>query len=1300
MPVDLSQFEEASPEELAEAGLLDAMPASSEQELQEAGLAPGNVDYDALQGAGMPGESAPKRKLSSAEVMDMARQEPGKLREAFAKLKASKQDSSMEFMENASPVLRGAGRGGQAVGQFITNSAMRGLSYLPGLEHLSDKADHMNRVQDMQRMYEQYLDETGTVAEYVGPTTAKLSGAIGESASQAVLLSGAGRLTKFADSPKGMAAFVAAGYGAMDAERALTVAEDAGLQGGQRVAYSAGMGGITAGLTYAGGLLGDKFGGLTSEQLMSKGGGRMIANLLTRTGLRNHAVGMAIDGTEEEATAFAQAVYGNFHGMNTFEDYKATVGEAFVTGAAARGVFGAASALQQKYAAAVDSMPDVVDGHLTAQAVAEKGDLTAIPDDVKAKMENPDFKGAFEDEIKAIAELQAEVQAKMKPFEDARAQLDTRFDKLAEMEKEFSGIDESLKAETADDDAELAGIAEQREKNQKALGDLNREQDGLKAMPASESTQKRLAALEEARQVLVKETEAIKSQEDKIRGRIEVTRPRREKLAAEIAAMREKFNTELNTLQSEEADIKKGQDATQKATDPERQYLAQEMAKIQEKADIRGNQAELDGTVSAKHAYMERDRKFFGIDDLPEAERGGWVENLDAARAEGLPARAMEIAQRSLTNGEIWDEKTKFGVLDGYRVKFEKYLETRGKLASGEPDLDEGSLLKREKDLYNDIVILNEAMTRNGSGAGGTLNAQKFVMSLGGDPVTSLRRARRSKGSELTDTETKAVLDEVVKINETNKKLNEGKINPEERNELRSSRQMIEGVVGTKDKPQHVTKDGAKKVLTEVEKIKKLIEKLNAGTPTKGASRAAASELDSLLRQTALLNSGKMDEPSRRSLIAALDNLAVLSERMGKVQVGTPEFEKLNYELWEARKKLEGAEFAPATTTLAHRIGEYNALWHAAHLGMDLSFMGIQAGVVALQRPTVFFKGIAQGMAGGITSERASHLLYKLETSPNGDLATAGMITLLDEHVPLKLGEDAGYRSIGEKLAKFSPMGAAFFETWPRLYRTTINSVRMGLYDAMIESNGGRANLDASQLERMGRFVDTVTGRGGRGYLDKLAAGLSMFTLAPRHYASRAELVTFAPIWAGNKDTKMIIAKEYGRMFRSLGAMYVASALANMFANAMGEDDVSETNFDPYDPNFLRIKFGNTWLDPTFGMSSWIGAGIRAERRLEDMGGGRQTKREKRQSSDDAWALTTFGRGKLSKVMAIAVDVKEGKNIMGEKVTPFNLLKNHVLPISPKELVTAVANDGLMSQSMAIALIEATGLKARPDKKK
>lgn len=171
---------------------------------------------------------------------------------------------------------------------------------------------------------------------------------------------------------------------------------------------------------------------------------------------------------------------------------------------------------------------------------------------------------------------------------------------------------------------------------------------------------------------------------------------------------------------------------------------------------------------------------------------------------------------------------------------------------------------------------------------------------------------------------------------------------------------------------------------------------------------------------------------------------------------------------------------------------------------------------------------------------------------------------------------------------------------------------------------------------------------------------------SPRLVTSRFQFLAGQPLYRGSARTRALVAQEYGRSLTALAVFLGLGYLAG-----------GTVELDPRSSDFGKLRFGNTRLDPMAGLSQSAvflsrtgaaAANVLAETLANRKLLAGETKTVKGQlrmlggpqvgygQKDFADVVLTFLRAKLAPVVGSTIDILSRKNLVGEKVTPGDVL--------------------------------------------
>lgn len=342
----------------------------------------------------------------------------------------------------------------------------------------------------------------------------------------------------------------------------------------------------------------------------------------------------------------------------------------------------------------------------------------------------------------------------------------------------------------------------------------------------------------------------------------------------------------------------------------------------------------------------------------------------------------------------------------------------------------------------------------------------------------------------------------------------------------------------------------------------------------------------------------------------------------------------------------------------------------------DLSAVLRQGGFIAFGHPVRALKSFP-AMLKAFASERAQFAVQKeIESRPNASLYKQAKL-FLSEQEPISLTRME--EQFASRWANKIPLVAGS----QRAYTTFLNKLRADSFDAMASSLSRGSTPTLEEARAIANFVNVATGRGALpGKAATAASGLNTVFFAPRYVLSRFQLLAGQPFYGGNARTRLLVAKEYARYLAGVAVVYGLAAAAQ-------DDNDPPINLDPTASDFLKIRFGDTRLDPMSGLIQATVFSAREGKELRKFFTQTKEKRPKYGSGGDV--LFRFLRTKLSPAVGAAVNAVEGKNIVGEPVTPASTAREMVVPISYDDILKTMEEQGV-PRGTALSLLSLFGM--------
>jgi len=343
---------------------------------------------------------------------------------------------------------------------------------------------------------------------------------------------------------------------------------------------------------------------------------------------------------------------------------------------------------------------------------------------------------------------------------------------------------------------------------------------------------------------------------------------------------------------------------------------------------------------------------------------------------------------------------------------------------------------------------------------------------------------------------------------------------------------------------------------------------------------------------------------------------------------------------------------------------------------LDLSAVLRQGGFLVLGNPVRAIRNIKTMLKALADEKFALEVELKIHNRPNAKFDKRADLFLPRLKESNLAKQEELFRSrLSEKIG--------FIRLSNRAFITFLNVLRADTLDAMLESLPDPSNPSNEELKALGNGINIFTGRGNLGKNETAASVLAAIFFSPKNLISRFQILALQPFYQGTKETRKILAREYGKTLIGLTVFYALMSL----------DDEAEVERDPRSSDFAKVRFGNTRVDPIFGLSQSTVLTTRLSLALannlsrghlnidefKSLSG--KTKRITGEnvpfgSSTSADVIGRFIRTKLAPVPSNAVDILTGSNVVGKKVTPANVLANLTIPLSMRDIYDAMIDQG------------------------
>lgn len=472
----------------------------------------------------------------------------------------------------------------------------------------------------------------------------------------------------------------------------------------------------------------------------------------------------------------------------------------------------------------------------------------------------------------------------------------------------------------------------------------------------------------------------------------------------------------------------------------------------------------------------------------------------------------------------------------------------------------------------------------------------------------------------------------------------------------------------------------------------------------------------------------------RRQLIHfdySLGNLLYRAEKAkrGELTKGEKaEIEKLQAELEAAKEQLrlaeeagkvkpgEGSEEGFITEQAIikidvhiNRIQEMNETAAARHtrLAMDIwnlprqvkasidSFLGRQGWVQSMIRPGVLKDVVPETIKAFGSEKSADRVMYDLMRSED---ARSGLydemrINFSDTRGTTVTREEGFRGGLIERAAESNiPLirqAAQLIKASERSHSAGLNVLRGKAASALAGTLGKHASKDG--MEILGHWVNVSTHRPTMPrVLERAAELLNGAFFSPRSLWSKMLLMSGEPIWHGlgthglQPRARLIVAGEYARFMAGNAVVWSLAAAAG-FA----------LELDRRSSDFGKIKIGNTRIDITGGLGSWLTFASRMWNGQTKTQAGeiRDLHGPRRPYGGDTMmdVIARFGRGKLAPTVGAGLDLVTREQAYGEPATVSGEALDLVTPIFVDDVIKSSMDLG-MPRALVVQMLALAGV--------
>lgn len=251
-----------------------------------------------------------------------------------------------------------------------------------------------------------------------------------------------------------------------------------------------------------------------------------------------------------------------------------------------------------------------------------------------------------------------------------------------------------------------------------------------------------------------------------------------------------------------------------------------------------------------------------------------------------------------------------------------------------------------------------------------------------------------------------------------------------------------------------------------------------------------------------------------------------------------------------------------------------------------------------------------------------------------------------------------------------------------RAYVGFLNKIRVDVFKVMVDellSQGYSFIKNKELFKAAANIVNTFTGRGSLGQLDRVTPALNAIFFSPRLNAARFNALN--PIWYARqpKPLRLKAISDFSK-FVVTGLTILALMKIWKEVNNIPDSQLSlETDLRSSDAG--KIKMGNTRWDIWGGFQQWarvFAQIVTGERKNTTTGEIVSLNEEKYPFTTRKEVLLRFIEGKLAPVPGLVNELMSGaKTFTGEDITPETVIREKFIPMYIQDIADAFADGGL-----------------------
>ncbi len=323
-------------------------------------------------------------------------------------------------------------------------------------------------------------------------------------------------------------------------------------------------------------------------------------------------------------------------------------------------------------------------------------------------------------------------------------------------------------------------------------------------------------------------------------------------------------------------------------------------------------------------------------------------------------------------------------------------------------------------------------------------------------------------------------------------------------------------------------------------------------------------------------------------------------------------------------------------------------------------------GLFLLGKPKEFFTAFGS-MFKQFGSENAFRAVQdEIASRPTYSLMRDSKLALTDTGPVLSGREEQFMSNWAEKI----PGVGKVVHASGRAYTGFLNKLRADVFDSLIKkADQSGIPITEELTTSLAKFINSASGRGSLGALERSADVLNGIFFSPRLMASRVNLLN--PMFYTKLDP--FVRREALKTMLTTGSMLLTTI---GLAKAGGANVV----VDPRNSDFLKIKIGDTRLDTLGGLQQYLrlAAQLASGKVISSTTGKTLTLGEGYKPLTRKDILIRFFQGKENPVASFITDWLDGQDAVGNKFKLSTEVRDRFIPMIIQDLNETIHDQGLV----------------------